>query len=63
MGICNTKQPTCLGGGLFVYERIMIFAGAVLLTFPGFNSDIWGARAVILVFIFYYLRNKKLVKS
>jgi len=47
-----------LGRKLFIYERIMIFAGAVLLAFPGFNSDIWGAGAVILAFILYYLREK-----
>lgn len=48
---------------LFIYERIMIFTGAVLLAFPGLKSDIWGAGIVILAFILYYFRIKKLIKS
>ena len=50
------------GKSLLIYERLLVFTGAVLLAFSGVKSDIWGVGIVILAFILYYFRIKKLVK-
>jgi len=48
---------------LLIYERLLVFTGAVLLAFPGVNSDIWGAVVVVLSFVLYYFRIKKYART
>jgi len=51
------------GKSLLIYERLLVFIGAVLLAFPGVRSDIWGAGVVVLSFALYYLRIKKYART
>jgi len=52
-----------LGRKLFIYERIMIFVGAILLAFPGLKSDVWGAGVIVLALFVILSQNKKVYQE